>query len=88
MNLHHVRELYTRVEEMPFNSETKYMAVRCRPSYGEVRYIISPTHVTGQYASKTSPCVIINRKVIVIVNMPTIVKVCSSTGTVMLTRKT
>lgn len=36
MNLHHVRELYTRVEEMPFNSETKYMAVRCRPSYGEV----------------------------------------------------
>lgn len=35
MNLHHVRELYTRVEEMPFNSETKYMAVRCRPSYGE-----------------------------------------------------
>lgn len=86
MNLHHVRELYTRVEEMPFNSETKYMAVRCRPSYGEVRYIISPTHVTGQYASKTSPCVIINRKFIVIVNMPTILKVCSNT--VMFARKT
>lgn len=61
MNLHHVRELYTRVEEMPFNSETKYMAVRCRPSYGEVHvYYQSYIHVTGKNASKTSPCVMIN----------------------------
>lgn len=56
MNLHHVRELYTRVEEMPFNSETKYMAVRCRPSYGEVHvYYQFYIHVTGKNASKTSP---------------------------------
>ncbi|XP_048748912.2 calcium-transporting ATPase type 2C member 1-like isoform X2 [Ostrea edulis] len=35
MNLHHVRELYTRLEEWPFNSETKYMVVKCTPRYGE-----------------------------------------------------
>lgn len=56
MNLHHVRELYTRVEEMPFNSETKYMAVRCRPSYGEVHvYYQVYIHVTGKMLVKLVP---------------------------------
>lgn len=64
---------------MPFNSETKYMAVRCRPSYGEVHvYYQFYIHVTGKNASKTSPCVMINWK-FMIVNMPTIMKVCSNT---------
>ena len=36
MNLHHIENLYRRVEEMPFNSDTKYMAVKCTPKYGKV----------------------------------------------------
>lgn len=36
MNLYYVREFYIRVEEMLFNSEIKYMVVRCRLFYGEV----------------------------------------------------
>lgn len=35
LNIHHVRDLYIRLEEMPFNSDTKYMAVKCTPKYGE-----------------------------------------------------
>ncbi|XP_063951395.1 calcium-transporting ATPase type 2C member 1-like [Lytechinus pictus] len=31
MQLHHSRSRYTRLSETPFNSETKWMAVRCRP---------------------------------------------------------
>ncbi|XP_062584876.1 calcium-transporting ATPase type 2C member 1-like isoform X1 [Saccostrea cucullata] len=40
MNLHHVREMYTRIEEWPFNSETKYMAVKCTPEYGENKEMV------------------------------------------------
>ncbi|KAJ8303395.1 hypothetical protein KUTeg_019791 [Tegillarca granosa] len=35
MNLHNVRDLYLRVEEWPFNSDTKMMAVKCTPKYGQ-----------------------------------------------------
>ena len=38
LNIHNIRDLYLRLEEMPFNSDTKYMAVKCTPKYGEVSY--------------------------------------------------
>lgn len=36
MSLHNIQSLYRRVEEMPFNSDTKYMSVKCTPKYGRV----------------------------------------------------
>ncbi|XP_046544121.1 calcium-transporting ATPase type 2C member 1-like [Haliotis rubra] len=35
MHMHSVRDNFHRVQEWPFNSETKYMAVKCRPRYGQ-----------------------------------------------------
>ena len=35
LHINHIRDLYLRLEEMPFNSDTKYMAVKCTPKYGE-----------------------------------------------------
>ncbi|KAL3858595.1 hypothetical protein ACJMK2_008867 [Sinanodonta woodiana] len=35
MNLYNLRYLYIRLDETPFNSETKYMSVRCTPRYGQ-----------------------------------------------------
>ncbi|KAK3086796.1 hypothetical protein FSP39_023594 [Pinctada imbricata] len=40
MNLHHIKELYNRIEEWPFNSDTKYMAVKCTPKYGQSKEMI------------------------------------------------
>ncbi|XP_071172782.1 calcium-transporting ATPase type 2C member 1-like isoform X2 [Mytilus edulis] len=37
LNIHHIRDLYLRLEEMPFNSDTKFMAVKCTPKYGETK---------------------------------------------------
>ena len=39
MDLYNIQTLYRRVEEMPFNSDTKYMAVKCTPKYGKVSYL-------------------------------------------------
>lgn len=36
MNLHNLRYLYIRTDEMPFNSDNKYMYVQCTPRYGQV----------------------------------------------------
>ena len=42
MNLHNLKYLYIRADEIPFSSEHKYMAVKCTPRYGQV----SDAHVT------------------------------------------
>ncbi|XP_060561406.1 calcium-transporting ATPase type 2C member 1-like isoform X2 [Ruditapes philippinarum] len=36
MNLHNLRYLYIRTDEMPFNSDNKYMYVQCTPRYGQM----------------------------------------------------
>ncbi|KAL4235055.1 ATPase [Mactra antiquata] len=40
MNLHNLRYLYVRVDEMPFSSENKYMYVQCTPRYGQSKEMI------------------------------------------------
>ncbi|XP_046347418.2 calcium-transporting ATPase type 2C member 1-like isoform X1 [Haliotis rufescens] len=35
MHMHSVRDNFHRIQEWPFNSETKYMVVKCRPRYGQ-----------------------------------------------------
>ncbi|KAH3774983.1 calcium-transporting ATPase type 2C member 1-like [Dreissena polymorpha] len=40
MNLHNLRHLYIRVDETPFSSENKYMAVQCTPRYGQSKELI------------------------------------------------
>ncbi|XP_071092308.1 calcium-transporting ATPase type 2C member 1-like [Haliotis cracherodii] len=35
MQMHSVRDNFQRMQEWPFNSETKYMVVKCRPRYGQ-----------------------------------------------------
>lgn len=37
--MHGIREQYTRVQEIPFSSETKYMALRVIPKFNLVNYI-------------------------------------------------
>lgn len=38
MHMHSVRDNFQRMQEWPFNSETKYMVVKCRPRYGQVTH--------------------------------------------------
>ncbi|XP_053401616.1 calcium-transporting ATPase type 2C member 1-like isoform X2 [Mercenaria mercenaria] len=40
MNLHNLRYLYIRTDEMPFNSDNKYMYVQCTPRYGQSKELI------------------------------------------------
>lgn len=40
MNLHNLRYLYIRTDEMPFNSDKKYMYVQCTPRYGQSKELI------------------------------------------------
>lgn len=36
MNLYNVTQRYTRIQEWPFNSDTKYMAVKCMDRFSQV----------------------------------------------------
>ena len=36
MNLHNLKNMYARVDEIPFSSDNKYMATVCTPKYGQV----------------------------------------------------
>ncbi|WAR12734.1 AT2C1-like protein [Mya arenaria] len=40
MNLHNLQNLYIRVDETPFSSDTKFMAVQCTPRYGQSKELI------------------------------------------------
>ncbi|XP_060063129.1 calcium-transporting ATPase type 2C member 1-like [Ylistrum balloti] len=55
MNIHNIRDLYTRLEEKPFDSETKCMTVKCTPQYGNSKEIIY--FVKGAIEKVLSNCV-------------------------------
>ncbi|XP_021371301.1 calcium-transporting ATPase type 2C member 1-like isoform X1 [Mizuhopecten yessoensis] len=55
MNIHNVRDLYTRLEEKPFDSETKCMIVKCTPQYGNSKEMIY--FVKGAIEKVLSNCV-------------------------------
>ena len=53
MNLNSLREGYIRIQEWPFNSDTKYMAVKVAPRNGQVELI-----TRGWLLKNSSPLVI------------------------------
>ncbi|XP_033755466.1 calcium-transporting ATPase type 2C member 1-like isoform X2 [Pecten maximus] len=59
MNIHNIRDLYTRLEERPFDSETKCMIVKCTPQYGNSKEIIY--FVKGAVEKVLSNCVRYNK---------------------------